>query len=103
MTDNTPELVERLRGYHNFSTTERGEVITSEAADTIESLQAKHEGLLQWAEGAKLDNEALQARVKELETVIERLGDGTWWDGNEPYSVERMESFAKAYRREPPE
>jgi len=34
--------------------------------DCIESLQAKHTGLLKWAEGAKLDNEGLKAEIATL-------------------------------------
>jgi len=40
----------------------------------------------------------LKDEITRQDEVIKKLGDGTWWDGNEPYTVERMESFAKAYR-----
>jgi hypothetical protein len=35
-------------------------------------------------------------RVLELEAALNSLADGTWWDGNEPYSVSRVESYVKA-------
>ena len=40
----------------------------------IKSLQSKHDGLLQWAEGAKLDNEGLQSRITELESALKTMG-----------------------------
>ena len=41
--------------------------------DCIESLQAKHTGLLKWAEGAKLDNEGLKSRIGELEGALNTI------------------------------
>ena len=38
-----------------------------DAITALREQEKKHNGLLQWAEGAKLDNEALQARIEELE------------------------------------
>ena len=48
----------------------------------IKSLQAKHTGLLKWAEGAKLDNEGLKSRIGEIESAlrIQTAATGYWKD-----------------------
>ena len=48
----------------------------------VESLQAKHTGLLKWAEGAKLDNEGLKSRIGEIESAlrIQAAATGYWKD-----------------------
>ena len=50
--------------------------------EEIESLQAKHSGLLSWAEGAKLDNEGLKSRIGEIESAlrIQTAATGYWKD-----------------------
>jgi len=87
------DLVKRLRemGVEDTATEDAFDIL-SEAADRIEELQitiAKRDQRLQNMETAfhiretafhiRLEeNETLQARVKELEAVLERLGDENW-------------------------
>jgi hypothetical protein len=35
-------------------------------------------------------------RIADLEAALLSLADGTWWDGNEPKTVSRVESYVKA-------
>ena len=39
---------------------------------------------------------ALRDHIAELEAALNSLANGTWWDGNEPYSISRVESYVKA-------
>lgn len=37
-----------------------------------------------------------QARIEQYEQVLEKVRDGTWWDGTEPWRIDRIESWIKA-------
>ena len=40
--------------------------------------------------------ESLQAQVAALEALLRKAAEGTWWDGNEPFTIQRLESWIVA-------
>ena len=62
-----------------------------ESADLHEYSQ--REGGKQAYEDACMIDDTL-ALLRYWKAEIEKMGDCTWWDGNEPYEVYRLEQYA---------